>query len=89
MVWVVNANYISEYKIQIVFNDNSEVLIDFQEILQNDKRSIFQELLDINRFKDFKVEMDTIIWSNGLDLAPEYLKQLQNSSVQGQSPLVV
>ncbi len=76
MVWVIKSFYVSEYKIQVFFNDQSETTIDFLKILENDQREIFSELLDIEMFKDFKVEMDTIVWSNGLDLAPEYLKQL-------------
>ena len=31
---------------------------------------------DLKKFKDFTVEAFTIVWSNGLDLAPEFIKSL-------------
>jgi hypothetical protein len=41
----------------------------------NESRAIFQQLQDINKFKQFKVDLNTICWENGLYLAPEYLKE--------------
>ena len=41
-----------------------------------DHRKIFQELKDLNKFKKFKIEFDTLSWENGLDLAPEFLYDL-------------
>ena len=45
-------------------------------MLFNDHRKIFQELKDLNKFKKFKIEFDTLSWENGLDLAPEFLYDL-------------
>ncbi len=74
MIYITKANYISDYKIRLVFSDNKEGVVDLKETLANDHRSIFKSLLDPEKFKQFKVTMDTVVWDNGLDLAPEFLR---------------
>jgi hypothetical protein len=73
MVYVTDAAYVSDYKIRLRFSDRREGVVDLQEVIKSDHRKIFRELEDVNRFQDFHVGMDTIVWSNGLDLAPEFL----------------
>lgn len=70
---VVLAKYLSDYKLEIVFDDGKKGIADLAETLRNDHRKIFKELLDKKKFSDFKLGADTVIWSNGLDLAPEFL----------------
>ena len=38
---------------------------------------VFGALRDVEMFKRFRVdpEIETIVWENGADLAPEYLRQ--------------
>lgn len=76
MLNVTQAKYIKDYQIEIAFSDNQKGVIDLQETIKNDHRAIFQELLDQKKFSQIKVDMDTIVWKNGLDLAPEFLHQL-------------
>lgn len=76
MIFIKDAHYIDNYKINILFNTNEEKVIDLENILTTDHRSIFRELTDITKFQDFKVDMDTVVWKNGLDLAPEFLYNL-------------
>ena len=73
MVWVVRAELKDEYKIFVEFNDGINGIIDFKEKLSNDHRQIIKDLLDLNKFKTVKVDMDTLCWDNGVDFAPEYL----------------
>jgi hypothetical protein len=73
MVWVVNAEILEEYKIEVKFNDGTEGIIDFQNIIEDDNREIIRELLDKNKFQTARVEYDTLVWENGVDFAPEYL----------------
>jgi len=73
MVWVVKTELKENYKVYIEFNDGTAGVIDFYEKLQNDHRQIIRELLDLEKFKKLKTEMDTICWDNGVDFAPEYL----------------
>lgn len=79
MLEVSYAKYISGYKIEITFSDKRSSIVDFKEILFNEERLIFKPLRDISYFQKFKVDY-TIIWENGLDLAPEFLyfKAFQN-----------
>ena len=37
---------------------------------------VFKPLQDINYFKNFKIENNTLSWENGADLAPESLYEL-------------
>jgi len=60
-------------KISITFNNGESGIIDLKEVICNDKRAIFMELVDVAKFRQFRVDFDTIVWRNGLDLAPEFL----------------
>ena len=73
MVWVVKAELQDNYKVFVEFNDGISGIIDFKEKLTNDHRQIIKDLLDLNKFKTVKVNMDTLCWDNGVDFAPEYL----------------
>ena len=44
--------------------------------VKNDHRPIVQQLSNLDLFKDFKVQARTIVWSNGVDFAPEFIKSL-------------
>lgn len=73
MIYITDAAYVSDYKIHLKFSDNREGVVDLQEVIKGDHRQIFRELEDIIRFQNFHVKMDTVVWENGLDLAPEFL----------------
>lgn len=76
MKWITEAKHIDSYKLWLKFNDNTEGVVDLESTIINDRRKIFKELRNQEQFKRFKVDADTIVWENGLDLAPEYLYDL-------------
>jgi len=69
---VKEAKYLHDYVIWIKFNDDIEGEIDLENELTGE---IFGPLKDKKRFKSFKVDpvLETIVWENGADLAPEFL----------------
>jgi hypothetical protein len=82
MVWVVKAEQKDTYKIYIEFNDGTSGVMDFKDKLINDHRQIVKDLLDQNKFKTFKVDLDTICWDNGVDFSPEYLYERIHNGVK-------
>ena len=80
MVWIVSAEYVEDYKIHVTFNNDENGIIDLKEAIYHDSRPILKELIDTKKFSQFKVDFDTIVWDNGLDLAPEYLFDLLKQS---------
>ena len=73
---VVSAEYAGDYKIKVKFNDSTSGIADFKETIYTDHLDIIRELKDLKKFRDFTVEAFTIVWGNGLDLAPEFIKSL-------------
>ena len=71
-IFVKNAKYIEDYKIEIEFSDNKKGVVDLSDDLYGE---VFEPLKDKNIFSKIKVDEDleTITWENGADLAPEYL----------------
>lgn len=69
---VKEARYLHDYVIWLRFNDGAVGEVDLKEELYGE---VFEPLKDLERFKDFKVDSDleTIVWGNGADLAPEFL----------------
>jgi hypothetical protein len=76
---VKKAEYVSDYKIKLFFNNGKSKTVDLKDTVFKDHREIFKALRDIEYFKRFKIELNTIAWENGLDLAPEYLYKLKIS----------
>ncbi len=73
---VTNAEYISNYTLKLWFNTSETKTVDLEQTIFNDHRPIFKALQQIDYFKQFSLIFNTIGWENGLDLAPEYLYQL-------------
>ena len=71
---VSNAKYLDEYKVEISFNNGKSGIADLADIPKRKSR-IFNSLKDISIFSQLHVDSDieTIVWPNGVDLAPEYL----------------
>jgi hypothetical protein len=69
---VIEARYQRDYVIHLKFNDGAEGFVDLAGELHGE---MFAPLKDVARFKAFKVdpELETIVWDNGADLAPEFL----------------
>jgi hypothetical protein len=70
---VKEAKYLHDYVIWVKFNDGIEGEVDLTSELTGE---IFGPLKDENIFKSFKVDpiLETIVWENGADLAPEFLR---------------
>lgn len=69
---VKEAKYLHDYVIWLKFNDGAIGEVDLKDELYGE---VFESLKDVDRFKAFKVdpELETIVWDNGADLAPEFL----------------
>lgn len=73
MLSIKEAEYAGEYNIHLIFNNGKEGTVSLKKTIFEDKRPIFSKLKDKTNFKNFKVKHSTVIWSDELDLAPEYL----------------
>ena len=71
--WIIKVELRENYKIYIKFNDGLSGIIDFQNKIKTDHRSIIRELIDEAKFKAIRIERHTLCWDNGVDFAPEYL----------------
>ncbi|RJP28565.1 MAG: DUF2442 domain-containing protein [Candidatus Omnitrophota bacterium] len=69
---VKEARYLHDYRIWLRFNDGAEGEIDLEKELDGE---MFSPLKDKRTFQPFRVdrELETIVWENGADLAPEFL----------------
>ncbi len=69
---VKEAKYLHNYVLWIKFNNGAEGEVDLEEELYGE---VFKPLKNLSTFKDFIVdsEIETIVWKNGADFAPEFL----------------
>ena len=70
---VKKAKYLHDYVIRVEFNDGIEGEVDLEGELTGE---IFRPLNNRQIFRSFKVDpiLETIVWENGADLAPEFLR---------------
>ena len=67
---VVKAEYVSEFKIRLTFNDGVAAVVDFSDWLEG---PVFEPLRNHDYFVRFFLEGGTLVWPNGADIAPETL----------------
>jgi hypothetical protein len=82
MLCVPQAKYLKNYQIEVVFSDSLRGIIDLEKVIEKDHRPIFQELKDLKKFSQIRLDLDTITWQNGLDLSPEFLHELLNQQTK-------
>ena len=69
---VTHAKALDGYRVEVGFDDGREGIADLREALEG---PLFESLKDPDVFRKFRVdvELQTIVWPNGTDLAPEYI----------------
>lgn len=70
---VSSADYVSDYKLAVTFNNGSKLICDLLQTLQS---GIFMALQDKDQFKSFVVKDGVVEWPGDLDIAPEYLYKI-------------
>jgi hypothetical protein len=70
---VIDAKYLHDYFIHIVFSNGKEGNIDLRPYIG---QGVFEPLLNTAYFKKLFVDGWTISWPNGADIAPETLYEL-------------
>lgn len=76
---ITDAKHLHDYQIWLKFNDDVEGVVDLSKELWG---GMFEPLKDVSLFRQVKLdtELDTIVWPNGADLAPEFLHELLQQS---------
>ncbi len=69
---VSSVQYLHDYILYVAFNDGASGEIDLADELEGE---VFGPLKDVLLFKTAKVDplMRTVVWDNGVDIAPEFL----------------
>jgi len=73
MLKVTDVDYVKDYELLLSFNDGTRKLVDLKPYLEGE---VFGELMDIEKFVQYGLTGYTIEWSNGADLAPEFLYEI-------------
>lgn len=65
--------YVDGYRIDVSFADGATITVDLSEYLRGE---LFEPLRDKRLFRKVKFdpELGTVVWPNGADLAPEFLR---------------
>jgi Protein of unknown function (DUF2442) len=81
VIWVLEAKPFPDYRLQVRFSDNSAGVVDLKSFIFADQRPIVAALREASLFAAMRVEFDTVVWPNGFDLAPEFLRSRLVSGV--------
>jgi hypothetical protein len=74
MFWVTAAKVVAPYRLWLRFSDGVEGETDLAEFVATDSRPVVVALRDPAAFARMRVDLDTVVWDNGFDLAPEFLR---------------
>ncbi|MFA5454233.1 MAG: DUF2442 domain-containing protein [Sulfurimonas sp.] len=82
MIWVEDAKYIDNFSLFVKFNDGKEAVIDMEDYIKSkQENTIFAPLKELDNFKTVTLnkDIDTIVWANGADIAPERLYEMMEN----------
>lgn len=81
MLHIKSARYVNDFKIWVSFDDGTAGEVDLEDSLNG---PVFEPLKAVEMFAKVSVdpELETVVWPNGADLAPEFLKALHKKQTQ-------
>jgi hypothetical protein len=66
---IVQAIYLTDYTVKLIFNDGTAREIDFGVFLKNHSHPQWNKYTELNNFKTFHIdETGNIVWGKNLDL---------------------
>lgn len=70
---IVEARHVAGHTLWLRFSDGAEGEVDLGNELYGE---VFEPLNDVGHFQSFQVhpEFKTVVWPNGADFAPEFLR---------------
>jgi len=71
---VIEAGYIRDYMIKLRFEDGSVKIVDLEPYTK--RGGVFSMFSDKEFFKTFFLDLNTLCWPNGADIAPERLYEI-------------
>ncbi|MFH1771356.1 MAG: DUF2442 domain-containing protein [Candidatus Omnitrophota bacterium] len=75
MHWIIDVQYIGDYRVRLKFENNEIKEADLQSYLNG---RIFEPLRDIKYFRQVSLnqDIDTIVWPNNADFSPDFLYEI-------------
>lgn len=75
MRYIIDATYLDGYRLRLEFDDGIMKVVDLYPHLDG---PIFEPLRDLAYFRTFRLnhDIDTVVWDNGADFAPEFLYEI-------------
>ena len=69
---ITKAEYLTDYKISVSFNDGKSGVADLAGIVD---QGVFKTIAPLEKFAEVRLddELATVVWPGGLDLAPEFV----------------
>jgi hypothetical protein len=64
VISIEKAFYLGDYKIRFIFSDGVENIVDFAGFLKSSRNPMTKKYLDLELFKNFKIELGDIIWND-------------------------
>jgi Protein of unknown function (DUF2442) len=74
---VRSAEYRGGFRLHLTFHDGTAGTVDFRRWLRGE---VFEPLKDPAYFQQFFVDVETVAWPNGADIAPETLYDAARAS---------
>lgn len=82
---IIEANHVRDYVIKVKFDDGTVKILNLEAYIK--RGGVFSELKDKEYFKRFFIDLNTLCWPNGADIAPERLYEI-GEEVSAKEPLV-
>ena len=61
---VIQAEYVSDYKVRLTFNDRTERVVDFEPFLRRTQHPDLTQYRALKKFKSFRVVDGNLMWGD-------------------------
>jgi len=77
---IIKVKYLSDYKIEVEFNDKEKRIADFKDFLFQEHSPMTTQFRDIERFKKVYIELGHLTWEDGqMDISAQSIYNNQFS----------
>jgi hypothetical protein len=64
VIWIEQANYLGDYRLELFFNDNTSQQIDFFPFLSSSRNPLIRKYLDIEEFRKYSLDEGDLQWND-------------------------